>query len=560
MTLHAVLALHTHLPWVLGHGRWPHGSDWLCEAALETYLPLVEAFDALELEGTPTPVTMGITPVLANMLASPVFVSEFEAFLDQRIGATREGREALAGTHDEALVPLARWWEARFLRLRAVWEKHDRDLAAAFRAFAQRGRIELITSAATHGFLPLLGRDESIRLQLATGRQEFRRLFGLEPRGIWVPECAYRPRGPWRVPGVAEGPERRGLDEHLADFGFDFFFADAHMARAGAPLGVYGEPSGGWPVHVVQQWTEGNWKQSPYIAYRVSSRHAARDVAAFVRDPRSSAQVWSRHGGYPGSGAYLEFHKIRWPGGLRFWRVTGSDVDLGRKATYDPQVAMQTAVAHGRHFAQLLGDVAARAAGETGDDTVVVAPFDTELFGHWWFEGPEFLTSACRALKGQRRVDLVTASRHLAERPARHGLALAAGSWGKDGDWSMWAGPSVTWTWPPLWRLESEFWRLARSAIATPAAQPVLAQAARSLLLAQSSDWQFIISTGEVADYGITRFRGHVEDTEALLRALDHGLRTDEWGGAAQFAADLHVRDHLFPDVLDGVAVALGLA
>jgi 1,4-alpha-glucan branching enzyme len=556
--MHAVFALHTHLPWVLGHGRWPHGSDWVCEAALETYLPLLEALGTLELEGTPTPLTIGITPVLANMLASPVFAQEFEAFLDQRTAAARDGAAALAGTPEASLVPLGHWWEARIRRLRGVWERLDRDLAGAFRALADRGRVELMTSAATHGLLPLLGRDESIRLQLSVGKREFRRVFGREAQGIWLPECAYRPRGPWRVPGVAEGPVRRGLDEHLADFDFHYFFADAHMARAGAPLGVYGEPSGGWPVHVVPQWTEGDARQTPYRAYRVSSHHAAHDVAAFVRDPRSSAQVWSRHGGYPGAGAYLEFHKIRFPGGLRFWRVTGQGVDLGQKQTYDPQAAMSQAVAHGRHFASLLGDVAAGAGA--GRETVVVAPFDTELFGHWWFEGPEFLAATCRALRHEGRMQLVTASDHLAQHPATHGLALASGSWGKHGDWTMWVGPAVTWMWPVLWRLEVAFWKVAPVAIGIPDARTVLAQAARSLLLAQSSDWPFIVSTGEVADYGIARFKGHVEDTEALLRALDEGIASGSWDGATTFAESLSVRDHLFPDVLDDVAVALGLA
>jgi 1,4-alpha-glucan branching enzyme len=219
---------------------------------------------------------------------------------------------------------------------------------------------------------------------------------------------------------------------------------------------------------------------------------------------------------------------------------------------------MAQAVAHGRHFAALLGDVAR--GSDAGAETVVVAPFDTELFGHWWFEGPEFLTAMCRALRQPGSARLVTASAHLARHPAGYGLALASGSWGKHGDWTMWVGPAVTWMWPVLWRLEVAFWKVAPAAIAIPGARQVLAQAARSLLLAQSSDWPFIISTGEVADYGIARFKGHVEDTEALLRGLDEGLATGMWDGPSSFAETLSVRDHLFPDVLDDVAVALGLA
>jgi 1,4-alpha-glucan branching enzyme len=330
------------------------------------------------------------------------------------------------------------------------------------------------------------------------------------------------------------------------------------MARAGAPLGLYGERYGGKPEQVIQSWEPGRPDQSPYRAYITTGAGTSHMVSAFVRDPRSSAQVWSRHGGYPGDPWYLEFHKTRWPGGLKFWRVSQQGADLGQKAPYEPLRAMKSASAQGKHFVDLLAEVSGREDHNVGPSGVIVAPFDTELFGHWWYEGPEFLAAAWRAMKYDGRVHGTTASDHLtAHRPSK-GVQLAAGSWGKNGDWSMWFGHETAWTWPQLWRLEELFWGIAREALASEEGRVVLAQAARAMLLAQSSDWQFILSTNEVADYGVRRFRGHVEDTEGLLGGLRHGLDTGEWTGVLEFVARLADRDKIFPDVLDAVRVALG--
>ena len=554
-----VLALHTHLPYVLNHGRWPHGSDWLSEAVLDTYLPLLEALLALEHEGTPTPATIGITPILANQLASPDLRAELSAFFDQRLTAAREAPASLASTGDQHLASLAGYWESRLTRLIRFYESLDGDLVGAFRGLAERGRIELMSSAATHGFLPLLGSDASIRLQIDVGRAEFVRLFGREPLGIWVPECAYRPRGPWRPFAYSgDGPQRPGIEELIGAAGYKYFFADAHMARAGGPLGLYGKRvEHDWPEHVVQASTPGDARNSPYRAYQVSARGAGNTVAAFVRDPRSSAQVWSRHGGYPGEQWYLEFHKTRWPGGLKYWRVSAPRSDLGDKQPYVPDRAHASAVAHGRDFVELLEGVAEREHAGVGGEGVIVAPFDTELFGHWWFEGPEFLTSMWRALANGASVRGSSADAHITDHAPAHGLTLAPGSWGKNGDWSMWNSREVAWTWEELWRLEGAFWSIAPAALANANARPVLAQAARSLLLAQSSDWQFIISTGEADDYAIKRFREHVHETDMLIAALRHGGSTGEWDRARSIADALYARDNIFPDVLESLTRVL---
>jgi 1,4-alpha-glucan branching enzyme len=551
-----VLTLHSHLPYVLNHGRWPHGSDWLTEAAIDTYLPLVESLRALDAEGIKAPVTIGFTAVLANQLASEAFRGELELYFEQRLTHCDEAPESLRQTRDAHLIPLVDYWRERLTRLRALFRSIDGDLVAAFRDLETRGRTEIIGSAATHGFLPLLSRDESIQLQLDVGLREHRRLFGRVPRGCWLPECAYRPRGPWQpLPNAPDTGPRPGVEEYLADAGYRYFFADAHMARAGSPLGLYGQVVANELEHVASPDAKWEATRTPYRAYRVTSAYTTETVAAFIRDPESSAQVWSRHQGYPGDGRYLEFHKIRWPGGLKLWSVTGNDVDLGQKEPYDPPTASAMAAAHAAHFASLLATIATtHPAHRRG---VVVAPFDTELFGHWWHEGPEFLGDVYRSLRVQPDVRPVTASEHLTTYRARTGLRLAPGSWGANGDYSMWLNSQTAWTWPRIWELEERFWTMAREAIELPSAYEALAQAARELLLVQSSDWQFIISTGAVADYAIRRFNGHADACDRLFTAIEEGLASGDLTKAKNLAAELRKQDDLFPDVLESVKAVL---
>jgi 1,4-alpha-glucan branching enzyme len=552
-----VLLLHSHLPFVLHHGRWPHGSDWLCEAAVETYLPLLAQLQGLAAGNVAAPVTLGFTPVLAAQLSHPDLASELDGWLAQRRAHCEAAPAAMRGTPDEPLIPLVAFWAQRLRRLQALWLDIGRDLPGAFRQLQDAGRLELMTSAATHALLPLLGRDESIRLQLAIGRDEHRRTFDRDAAGCWLPECAYRPRGRWSpMPGIPNAGVRRGIEEHLADAGFDWFCVDAHMAHAGAPLGLYGDrATAHTPRPAAPRAPAGPATYSPYRAWRVGAPRATGSVATFVRDPASTLAVWSRHDGYPGDAAFLEFHKIRWPGGLRLWRVTDRNSDLGAKAPYDPAMARARAWTYGRDYA---GRLAALAHGEAAAaGSVIVAPFDTELFGHWWFEGPDFLGDLYRALPEHPGVHATTATAHLAGHPPRAALKVGRGSWGRDGDWSMWMNDRVSWVWPVIWEMENRFWDCAPDALSQPHLHPILAQAARSLLLLQSSDWPFIITTGDASDYGAQRFRGHAHDTRQLLDVLAEGLRGGDVAGGHALARTLGARDDLFPDVVAAIGTAL---
>lgn len=536
--------LHSHLPWLLGHGRWPHGTDWLCEAVLNSYLPLLRVL-AVRAPAAPRRLTIGITPVLAAQLGNPGFRPLMEEYLLERLSASERLTLNLRAGGEDSLLHAALWWRERIVTARDHFHALEGDLTGALAKLERDGAIELMSSAATHAYLPLLRRDESVRLQIRAGRAEHTRLFGTEPRGCWLPECGYRPAVRRELGG--RPTVQPGIEDHLAAAGYRWFLVDAHVARAGLPLGAYGDvPLGlerfgagrsGWSAR--PPW---NMTRSPRQAYGVPCSRGFLDV--LVRDPDVSLQVWSRQHGYPGDSWYLEFHKIRWPEGFRLWRVTGP-VDLGAKQPYVPERAFSRAHAHAAHFASLL---AARGSGD-GDGAVIVAPFDTELFGHWWLEGSEFLAALFDELARYEGLAATTASDHLAAHPPVQSVHLRAGSWGADGDDRMWLNPGTEWTWQRLWDLEDAFWHAACRAIKSGTMLPVLAQAAREMMLAQASDWQFMITTGSVPDYGAARFLMHCENAEALVAAMDPA-RADAVPGALALADRLAGRHPLFPGVL----------
>src|SRR5437867_549377 len=321
------LVLHTHLPMVLNHGRWPHGSDWLCEAAFECYLPLLETAHRLVADGISPKWTINLSPVLTEQLASPEFQKELSFYYENVRRACVESREHFDRGGNKEIVRLTFFWEEFYERM---WEMHRRiggDIPGTFAELQRGGHIEIITCPATHGYLPLLGRDESIHLQLRTAVETHRRHFGQAPRGIWLPECAYRPRYEWTPPSGRDSGRvrwvRPGIEELLAAHGLEYFVADAHLVSAGPPVFLYrdfvplkaprDEPASSVP---------GTKARSPYAPYRVASRGGAGTAVAFIRDPRTTLQVWSREHGYPGEYAYLEFHKKHFPGGMGRGGVT----------------------------------------------------------------------------------------------------------------------------------------------------------------------------------------------------------------------------------------------
>ena len=554
------LVLHTHLPFVLGHGRWPHGSDWLMEVAAGCYLPLLNTIGEAAASGVSPRITIDVSPVLAGQLAAPAFRSEFEEYLRARISSARENRQEFAAANQPELAHLAEGWEGFYRDRLQQFERLNGDLVGALRALADQGHVTLITCAATHGYLPLLSREESIDLQLRVAVAAHRQHFGRAPDGIWLPECAYRPRYEWTPPvGPHKGGgrvRRRGIEEFMADAGLKFFITDVHLMRGGSPLSAYRDYYPALQQLSGPQPPSYRPDRTPYRPYLVASRGGHGTATAFVRDPDSTLQVWSRDRGYPGDGSYLEFHKKHFPGGLRYWRVTDAKVDLGGKQLYEPARAQECVQAHAGHFVDLLRGVLT--ANPEGPHAVVCSPYDTELFGHWWFEGPRWLAEVFARLP-QARIAPVDCVTYLETYPPDTTITLLEGSWGEGGDHRVWLNPHTEWTWERIYGAEDEFWTLARQAgtYATEPARRVASQLARELLLMQASDWQFLITTWAARDYAEARIAEH----HATFTRLAQALRRLLAGGAMppaeeEFLAACEAQDFLFPDILSHVAEA----
>jgi len=554
--------LHAHLPYVLGHGRWPHGTDWVCECASESYIPILDTLFRLVEEGHSPRVTMGITPVLAEMLADNSFKSEFETYLGQRISTAQENEREFASQGLSHRAELARMWQDFFSGvLRRFRERYNRDLIGAFRHLQDEGHIEIITSAATHGYLPLLGLDSSVRAQVGLGVATYQRHFGRKPSGFWLPECAYRPGYSWKAPVESAlgqgGYARRGVEEFLGQSGLDYCIVDSHLLRGGEAVGVY---IARFPtLKVLWQQFADQYQPTPqkeelseHRTYFVLSREDARPVSVFTRDPRTGLQVWSGEWGYPGDAWYLDFHKKHWPGGHRYWRVTSANCDLADKWEYEPARAVERIPEQADHFKNLVKDLLRAHTARFGEAGIVCSPYDAELLGHWWFEGPQWLYTVLKWMAQDPEIRLVTCSEHLAENPPKGGVALPEGSWGEGGFHWIWLNEWTIWTWKHVYDAEVELRDLlAEFAAPEERLRPVLEQAARELLLLESSDWQFLMSTWTARDYAEARVAEHYSCFKRLADlARKLGRRQEVSPQEWNYLSAIRERDRLF-EVVD---------
>ena len=404
---HLVFALHTHLPFVLNHGRWPHGSDWLSEVTVECYLPLLRALTRLAKDDVGPTVTINISPILAEQLASAAFREEMTGYLEQRRQICRETRRYFSDTHADDLAALCDYWRDVYEGLEREFEEINGDLLGQFRALADRGTIELISTAATHGYFPLLSRDESLDLQLRVAvaahapplRRGRRAGCGSRSartgRGTSGRRRSARAAARCATSGAASRNCSRRTRSSTSSPTFISCAGARRCRRTATTFRACGRSSG------PRGSSTGGRTAARTPAYRVASRGGTGDAVAYVRDPETTLQVWSRDAGYPGDEWYLEFHKRHFPGGLRFWRVTHPKSDLADKQVYVPERAEERTRAHAAHFTQVVRGVLARYAGETGRAGVLCSPFDTELFGHWWAEGPSWLEHVFRGLRAE---------------------------------------------------------------------------------------------------------------------------------------------------------------
>lgn len=554
------LTLHAHLPYVVNHGTWPHGIEWLHEAAAETYLPLLRMLGNLERDGIPANLNINLSPILLEQLAHPHFIEDFPKYLTRKIMAAREDEAFFLQSGDMHLTETARFWSRFFTAALADFNALNGDIVGGFRRFAEAGTIEVLTCSATHGYMPLLGTDESVRAQVRTAVTTHERYMGAHPRGIWSPECGYRPAGFWEFPkldGQEEqrpGFERIGLEEALSECGLEYFFVDTHLVEDSRRIpSPYGPPTSRLPESAQLERTTWKPQRSVYQAYYVDGPYDKRyAVTVFPRDPSTGLQVWSGDSGYPADANYLDFHKKRFPGGHRYWQVTGPRVDIGDKLVYWPQRAAEKAKEHARHFVKLVHESLQSSFNEA-IPPVLSAPFDAELFGHWWFEGTVWLEHVCRVLHEEdTEVATIACSDYLDRYPRASYIAMPEGSWGAEGKHQVWLNGDTSWTYSRIYDAELYTRELCTTGKwrASELGTRVVKQLCRELLLLESSDWQFLITTGAARDYGEMRFLTH-SDQFAELRPMWEALERD--GSLAEpmlkRLLEIERRDSIFPEI-----------
>jgi 1,4-alpha-glucan branching enzyme len=512
------LVLQAHLPWV----RHPeYGTfleeEWLFEAITETYLPLLSTFERLSADAVPYRVTLSLSPPLLNMLADPLLQTRYERYLEGRVALAE--REVRRTEKDASFRPLAEHYLDAFRNARTTYvDRYRRNLVAAFAALAATGSVRLMTTAATHGCLPLLAvNEQAVRMQVALGMSEFRRFFGRSASGFWLPECAYY----------------GGLDRVLADAGVRYFCVDTHgIELASSP-----------PVHGVY---------APLFC--------PAGVAAFGRDAECARQVWSSVEGYPGDFDYREFYRDigfdleeddvrpfispsgqRAYTGIKYYRVTGTSE---HKEPYNPAWARAKAELHAAHFVESRARQIARLGAGGGTPPLLTVPFDAELFGHWWYEGPIWLDFLCRHVAAQDAFGLTTLDEYLDAYPTHQVAEPNTSSWGFKGYHEVWLSTANDWIYTHLHHAADRMVALARRhPEAQGATKRALDQAARELLLAQASDWAFIIARGTVVDYATRRTTEHLTRFRALADDVERGS-IDEMRLAAVEAAD-----NIFPTI-----------
>ncbi|HEX5271139.1 MAG TPA: 1,4-alpha-glucan branching protein domain-containing protein, partial [Gemmataceae bacterium] len=493
-----LLVLHAHLPYVR-HPEYDRFLEerWFFEAVTETYIPLVKFLDRLRDENARVKLTLSVSPPLANMMEDPLLRERTVRHLE--LSHRLAEQECERTRHWGDVNFLAHMYRRLFEEAKQFFvERCGTRLVSALREHAEAGRLELITCAGTHGYLPLLGSEPStVRAQVFTAVREHERVFGSTPPGMWVPECAYYP----------------GLDAVLAEAGVRYFFVDSHGIDHAEPRPLFGVAA---PLH------------------------CPSGVAAFGRHPLTSKLVWSKSVGYPADYNYREYYRdvgfeldqhylepyqyakgIRTHTGIKYHRITGATEN---KHLYNPDWARDTAEKHARDFVLRCREQANRARAGMPFPGVIVSPYDAELFGHWWFEGPQWIYYVLKELSHGGDLEAGTPGEYLKAFPVQQKATPTASSWGRNGYSEHWVNPKTAFMWRPLHEAAARMSRAVR-AHGDPAPggleDRALRQAGRELMLAQASDWPFIITDGSTEEYARRRFHDHVNRFHDLLNGLE---------------------------------------
>jgi len=492
-----LLTLHSHLPFVK-HPEYEYFLEehWFYEAISETYLPMLMYMKQMEDEGINFRFAVSVTPPLSEMMSDSMLMGRYEKHMDKMLELAEKELKRTAGTCFEHL---AKMYHERFKKLKTFYYEYlNRDLISGYRHFQEKGYIDIITCGFTHGFLPLLSNSENaVRAQIELAVRSHTEKFHQPPKGIWLPECAYF----------------EGLENVLSDFGINYFFVDTHGVLYAKPRPKYGVYA---PVY-----TESG-------------------VAAFGRDYYSSKQVWSSKEGYPGDTYYRDFYRdigydldhdyispyispdgARVFTGFKYHRITG---DSEYKEYYDPQIASQKTKDHAAHFVREREKQIDEIAKLIDRKPLVTSPYDAELFGHWWFEGPEFLYNVFKEMDKSGSVKPVTPTEYLKEFPTNQMVKVNPSSWGDKGYYDVWLNKGNDWIYKHLHFMADKMVDMAKYHRDTQDSliTRTLNQMARELFLAQSSDWAFLVTTGTAIEYAMQRTKEHIHNFLRLRDMVDN--------------------------------------
>jgi 1,4-alpha-glucan branching enzyme len=481
------LILHAHLPFV----RHPeHASfleeSWFYEGVTETYIPLIKMLDRLLDDGVDFAFTISLSPTLMAMMEDELLNKRYRKKLESLLELSY--REIERTKYDPAVNHLAHMYNDLFKESLYIYaDKYHGRLLEAFKRFDASGKVEIMVCAGTHCFLPNMEMyPQAVRGQVKIAVDTYKRIFGHRPKGMWLPECGYYP----------------GLDAILNEFGIRFFIVDTHGV-------LFAEPRPRFGVY------------NPY--------YCKSGVSVFARDIETSKAVWSAIEGYPGDFNYREFYRDigydldyeyirpylngdggRMNTGIKYHRITGR---TNNKELYNPDIARDTASSHAGNFMFNRERQIEYLSAKLGRKPIIVAPYDAELYGHWWFEGMDWLNFVIRKVCYDQNIfKLITPLGYLKLYDKFQVVTPSFSSWGWKGYSEVWLEGSNDWIYPHLHMMTERMSELAnRFPHSNGDLKESLNHLARELLLAQASDWPFMMKTNIFSYYASQRVKDHID-------------------------------------------------
>ena len=513
--------LHAHLPFI----HHPESEDyleeeWLYEAISETYIPLLLNFQKLEEEKVDFRLTMSITPPLLSMLDNKLLQKRYIKYLKKHIELCE--KEVVRTASNDKVNSLSKYYLERYTNdLHIFKDIYNCNLINAFKHFQDIGVLEIITCGATHGYFPILYVNENtVKAQIAVGVQTYEKYFGKKPRGIWLPECGYVPEA----------------DKYLKQFGIEYIITESHGI-------LYADPT---PIYATF---------APIVS--------PNGIIAFGRDIESSKQVWSSICGYPGDFNYREFYRdigydadydyikpyiakngARVNTGIKYHRIT-SKGDF--KDYYNLQWAKDSAEKQAGHFFDSRVNQIEELSNIMKDTPpIVLCPYNAELFGHWWYEGPYWLYVLFKKIYyDNSNFKLITPSEYIDTFPNMQISTPCISSWGANGYSEVWLNHTNDYVHKHLHIAGDRMVELAHlfPNQKNGLKKKALNQCARELLLAQSSDWLFIITNGTMVDYAKKRIKDHIGRFTKLYEQIKSDNIDEE------FLKNISKQDCIFPDI-----------